>query len=303
MSIGIGSYNNGRYLNQLLDSVRAQTYPAIELIVVDDCSPDNSAQVIRAWMQRTSYPVRFVQHEQNQGVVRTFSHCTRLATGSFVSLVGSDDVLHPELIARTVQKFSEEGPTCGGVYTDCRLIDANGEEIGPSFLQYFNKSYAAAPPEGNLIVPLLRGFYLPTLTTTIRREALEKVGPHDESLFSEDLDMWLRISRYFRFAYLPQVLGAYRVHDRSAIHTNRLSLNETFLRIYRKGYFEGEEEWAAAKINLIDQAEHYYASKGEKVAEYLRFALHETGNRKVLLFWIMAKMGISYSLVKKLFIR
>ena len=299
VSIGIGSYNNAGYLEMLLDSVRAQTYPAIELIVVDDCSTDNSAAVVRNWMQRTGYPVTFLQHEKNQGLVRTFSDCTRLATGSYVSLVGSDDILAPELIERTVAEFDRQGASCGVVYTDCRLIDADGQEIDPSFLRYFNPTYAAQPPEGNLIVPLLRGLYLPTVTTTVRREALEAVGPHDETLFSEDLDMWLRISRHFRFVYLPGNLGAYRVHNRSAVHTNRLSLNETYFRIYRKGYFEGSEEWAAARHSLAEHAEHYYASEGPEAVARLQYAFQQTRLPKVGLFWLMACLGVKYSALRR----
>ncbi|MFD2786684.1 glycosyltransferase [Hymenobacter rubripertinctus] len=303
VSIGIGSYNNAGYLEILLDSVRAQTYPAIELIVVDDCSVDNSVAVVQQWMERTGYPVTFVRHEQNQGLVRTFSHCTQLATGSYLSLVGSDDVLEPELIALTVAEFARQPPSCGVVYTDCRLIDADGKEIASSFLRYFNPAYADQPPQGNLIVPLLRGLYLPTVTTTVRREALEAVGPHDETLFSEDLDMWLRISRKFRFVHLPGTLGAYRVHNRSAIHTNRLSLNETYFRIYRKAYFEGPEEWAAARHSLADHAEHYYASEGPEAVARLWYAFKETRLPKVGLFWLMARLGIKYSTLRPLMSR
>ncbi|WP_310391079.1 glycosyltransferase [Hymenobacter sp.] len=303
VSIGIGSYNNAAYLETLLDSVQAQTYPAIELIVVDDCSTDHSALLVQRWMERTNYPVTFLQHERNQGLVRTFSDCTRLATGSFVSLVGSDDVLDPELIARTVAEFNRRGPSCGAVYADCRLIDSQGKEIAPSFLCYFNSGAAKSPPEGNIILPLLRGFYLPTLTTTVRREALAAVGPHDETLFSEDLDMWLRISRKFQFAYLPAVLGSYRVHDRSAVHTNKLALNETYFRIYRKGYFEGDAEWKAARHNLAEHAEHYYASQGPEAPARLWFALHETRRPKVALFWLMARLGVKYSTLRRLMSR
>ena len=294
VSIGIGSYNNAAYLGILLDSIRAQTYPVIEVIVVDDCSTDNSVEVVQRWMERTNYPVTFVQRAANQGLVRTYSECTRLSTGRFVSLVGSDDVLDPDLIARTVEEFDRRGPTCGAVYSDCRLIDSAGQEIAPSFLRYFNSGYMNALPEGNLIVPLLQGFYLPTLTTTVRREALDAVGTHDTTLFSEDLDMWLRISRKFSFGYLPAVLGSYRVHDASAVHTNKLALNETYFKIYKKGYFQGDEEWQAARNRLADNAEHYYASRGSNASEFLLYAFKETKAVKLLLFAVAYKTGLSY---------
>ena len=110
----------------LLDSIRAQTYPAIEVIVVDDCSINDSVELVQRWMERTNYLVTFVQRAANQGLARTYSECTRLSTGRFVSLVGSGDVLNPDLIARTVEEFDRRGPTCGAVYSDCHLIHSAG---------------------------------------------------------------------------------------------------------------------------------------------------------------------------------
>lgn len=300
VSIGIASYNNSLYIEELLDSIRAQTYPAIDLIIVDDCSPDDSASVIERWLTRTQYPATFIRHEYNQGIVRTFNDCRQYAKGEYLSLVGSDDVLGPTMIAETVAEFERQGDDCAAVYTDCRIIDSKGQEIAPSFLRYFDPAFADSPPQGNLIVPLLTGFYLPALTTTMRCSAQNKVGEYDLSLYSEDLDMWLRLSRHFRFAYLPANLGAYRVHNTSAIYTNRVALNETYFRIYRKAYFEGPEEWAAARYNLADQAEHYYASKGPEARDKLWYAFSETKNPKVGLFWAMASLGVSYDVVRKI---
>ncbi|UYZ57449.1 glycosyltransferase [Hymenobacter latericus] len=300
VSIGIGSYNNAAYIEQLLESVRAQTYPAIELIVVDDCSTDNSAEVITSWIAKTGFPTIFVQHERNQGVVRTFGDCRKYATGEYLSLVGSDDILAPTLIEETVAEFDRQGPTCGAVYTDCKVIDSAGAELSPSFIRYFNPSFADNPPQGNIIVPLLEGFYVPTVTVTTRRAALDEIGEPDESLFSEDLDIWLRLSRSFRFVYLPLNLGAYRVHNKSAVHSHKLSLNETYFRIYRKAYFRGDAEWVAAKKRLAEHAEHYYAGNGPEATRMLWYALLESKQPKLIVFLCMAVLGLKYPFFKRI---
>ena len=300
VTIGIASYNNAHYIEQMLDSVRNQTHPLVELVVVDDCSTDNSVEVITNWLARTNYPATFIRHERNQGIVRTFSDCRAHSHGEYVSWVGSDDVLHPTMAAETVAEFERQGTDCGAVYGDCQIIDSKGKVIAPSFLQFFDPSFADNPPQGNLIVPLLKGFYLPALTTTIRHSALDKVGEYDLSLYSEDLDMWLRLSRHFRFAYLPGSLGGYRVHNASAIHTNRVALNETYFRIYNKAYFEGESEWAAARHNLADQAEHYYASVGPAAREKLWYAFRESKSNKIGVFWALARLGLRYDVLRRL---
>lgn len=300
VSIGIASYNNSLYLEELLESIRNQTYPAIELVIVDDCSSDDSAAVIQRWLADNQYPATFIRHEHNQGIVRTFSECRHHATGEYLSLIGSDDILGPTMIAETIAAFERQGPDCGAIYADCRVIDSNSKEIAASFLRFFDPGFADSPPQGNLIVPLLTGFYLPALTTTMRRSALDSVGEYDTSLYSEDLDMWLRLSRQFRFVYLKANLGAYRVHDTSAIHTNRVSLNETYFRIYGKACFEGSAEWAAARHNLADHAEHYYASKGPAAKEKLWYAFRESKRIKVGVFWALARIGISYKIVRQI---
>lgn len=299
-SIGIASYNNAPYLEILLESIRHQTYPFIELVIVDDCSPDNSVEIIEGWLARTGYPATFIRHEKNQGIVQTFSDCRAHAKGAYLSLVGSDDVLAPAMVAEIVAAFEGQEDDCGVVYADCQVIGSKGEEISPSFLHFFDPKFADSPPQGNIIVPLLTGFYLPALTATIRRSALDQVGEYDLKLYSEDLDMWLRLSRQFRFVYLPLNLGAYRVHNASAIHTNRLALNETYFSIYRKGYFDGEKEWAAARHNLADQAEHYYASKGPDASAKLWYAFKEVKSPKMAAFWAFARLGVSYKTVARL---
>ena len=300
VTIGIASYNNAHYIEQMLESVRNQTHPLIELVIVDDYSTDNSVEVIFNWLARTSYSATFIKHERNQGIVKTFNECRAHAHGEYVSWVGSDDILHPTMVAETVAEFERQGPDCGAVYADCQVIDSKGEVISSSFLKFFDPAFADAPPQGNLIVPLLKGFYLPALTTTKRHSALDKVGEYDLSLYSEDLDMWLRLSRYFRFAYLPGCLGSYRVHDASAIHTNRVALNETYFRIYEKAYFEGPAEWAAARHNLADQAEHYYASVGPAAREKLWYAFRESRSNKLGVFWALARVGFRYDVLRPL---
>lgn len=300
VSIGVASYNNARYIVQMLESIRSQTYPLIELIIVDDCSTDNSVEVITNWLDRTSYLATFIQHEHNQGIVRTFNDCRCHAHGEYVSWVGSDDVLHPNMVAETVAEFKRQSDECAVVYSDCQIIGSNEQEISTSFLQYFNPGFADNPPQGNIIVPLLKGFYLPALTTTIRHSALDKVGEYDLSLYSEDLDMWLRLSRHFRFAYLPANLGSYRVHNTSAMQTNRVALNETYFRIYGKAYFEGPAEWAAARHNLANQAEHYYASVGSAARKKLWYAFRESKSNKVGVFWAMAMLGLGYNTIRPL---
>jgi glycosyltransferase involved in cell wall biosynthesis len=298
VSIGIASFNNGHYIIQLLNSVREQSYPAIELLVVDDCSTDNSISVIEEWKNKTAFPLRLIQHAQNRGLIAVMTELRQQAQGEFVLWLGSDDWLLPHMVANTLAEFKRRGPQCGVVYSDCLVVDATGKEISQSFLLHFNAHFDKPYPEENIRIALLSGFYLPTPTSMVRRDALNQIGPYDSNLSSEDLDTWLRISVKWSFAYLPEVTAAYRVHSQSLSNSQKPHLNETFFHIYNKTKFQSGSELLAANRKLAEHAEHYYASRNRAAAPYLWQAYRKTGDKKLLAFYIAALLGISHQKLK-----
>ena len=301
VTIGVASFNNGRYIVKLLDSILNQSYPYIELLIVDDCSTDNSISIIEEWISANNYPVQLTRRATNQGVVATFAELRRQARGEFTLWIGSDDWLLPHMVADTVAEFNRQGQACGAVYSDCLLVNDTGEVIKPSFLQHFNARFGPHFPEKNLRIALLSGFYVPTVTCMVRRHALEQIGPYDLMLHSEDLDTWLRLSMKWQFAYLPKVTAAYRVHEKSLTSSSKPSLNETYLLIYKKSNFEQGSELTAAKTMLAEHAEHYYRSKHRDAASFIYYAYQQTGSLKLLGFWIAAHLGLKHKHLLKLF--
>jgi glycosyltransferase involved in cell wall biosynthesis len=298
VSIGIASFNNGKYIVQLLDSIRLQSYAAIELLIVDDCSTDDSVAIIEEWGRATAFPLKLIRQVTNSGVVAAVTELRRQAHGEYVLWLGSDDWLLPHMVADTVAEFERRGPRCGAVYSDCIVVDTEGKEIGHSFIHYFNAHFENLYPEGNIRIPLLSGFYLPAPTTMVRRSALDQIGPYDLNLHSEDLDTWLRLCVEWTFAYLPKVTAAYRVHSRSLTHSHKPRLNETYFRIYQKMTFAPGPELAAANRKLAEHAEHYYASQHRAATPHLWKAYRKTGSMKLLAFSIAALLGIPYQQLK-----
>ena len=97
VSFVVTSYNYAQYIEQTLESIKAQTYKNIEIIVVDDCSNDNSSEVIENFIQfNQDYKITFIKHENNMGQLASMLDGLRIAQGVFVSFVDSDDVLLPE---------------------------------------------------------------------------------------------------------------------------------------------------------------------------------------------------------------
>jgi GT2 family glycosyltransferase len=92
-------FNHERYVVESLESIRAQTYPNIQLIVADDASTDGSVELIRDWARETAAVCSFVFHEENQGVCRMRNDALAHARGDYVAGISTDDLWLPDRIA------------------------------------------------------------------------------------------------------------------------------------------------------------------------------------------------------------
>lgn len=216
-------YNHERFLAEALDSVLAQTYANLEIIVVDDCSTDGSVAVIERYLQR--HPrLRFVSTGKNRGNCTAFNLGWRLSKGEFVIDFATDDVLYLERVAEQVQAFRQVGESYGVVYTDALLIDEQSRPVRHHFRRDRQGNLQAFAPSGNVFAHLLRRYFISPPTMMMRREVLEALNGYDESLAYEDFDFWVRSSRHFKYMYLDKVLTKRRVH------ANSLSR-----KVYKKG--------------------------------------------------------------------
>ena len=97
VSFVVTSYNYAQYIEQALDSIKAQTYKNFEIIIVDDCSSDNSVEVVEQYIQcNQDLRITLIKHTQNQGQLASMLDGLKIAQGVFVSFIDSDDVLLPE---------------------------------------------------------------------------------------------------------------------------------------------------------------------------------------------------------------
>src|SRR5437762_2913332 len=116
VSIILLSYNYSRFVLETLESVKAQTYAATQLIVVDDCSSDDSVATISHWLHENRMLGTFIRHSKNQGICKSLNDALQVANGKYVSMVASDDVLLPDKIARQVEIMESQPEQVGIVY-------------------------------------------------------------------------------------------------------------------------------------------------------------------------------------------
>jgi glycosyltransferase involved in cell wall biosynthesis len=204
VSVIIPAYNAARFVAQAVESVLAQSYRPVEILVIDDGSTDDTARVLEPYRDA----IRYIR-QPNGGPSRARNNGLAHARGELIAFLDADDVWLPDKLSRQVRCL-EESPAVGVVHCDTYNLD---EQSGA-------RSRRATPRDdfaGNCYARLFRGNQVTYSTVVIRRECLDRVGPMDERYtHAEDYDLLLRLARRFPFAYVPEPLAVYRLHDTNA---------------------------------------------------------------------------------------
>ena len=198
-------YNHARFVREAIDSVLAQKYSNIEIIIVDDASTDASKFEIEALIKM--HPsIRFIANKSNVGICKAFNIAFAISKGEYVVDFATDDVLHPDRISEQVNLFSTLDDSYGVVFTDAIYINESGDPIREHTEYLLKKRLINRIPEGDVYSDLLQTYFIASPTMLVRRAVLEQLHGYDESLSYEDFDFWVRSSRVFRYKYLPEKL-------------------------------------------------------------------------------------------------
>jgi glycosyltransferase involved in cell wall biosynthesis len=198
ISIVTPSFNQGRYLERTLQSVLGQNYPALEFIVQDGGSRDESKQILERYRSRLHH----VESMRDRGQAHAINLGFRHASGGIMAYLNSDDLLLPGSLS-CVARFFTEHPEVDVVYGNRIVINERDEEVGRWIL----------PPHS--ADALLWNNYLPQETMFWRRRIWDRVGGGFNESFHSALDweLWLRFHRAGAcFHHLPRFLGAFRIH-------------------------------------------------------------------------------------------
>jgi glycosyltransferase involved in cell wall biosynthesis len=214
LSVVIPTFNRRASLTEALESVRAQTVPPKEILVVDDGSTDGTADADLG-------PGVTLIPQENRGPAAARNRGIREATGDWIAFLDSDDRWAPTKLATQAALVDEETVLC---YAREQGQDSDGKplHIRPE-----------KTPDGEALGDLVKGNFVPTSTVIARRDAILEVGGFDEEMtHSEDWDLWLRLAERGRFAASTEVLSFYRFHedqlisDRQAMSLGRLRVLE-----------------------------------------------------------------------------
>ena len=215
VSIVVVSYNQGKYIKEILDSVKAQTYTNWELIVADDASPDDSVLQFKNWLKENNVNAKELFHNKNTGLATILNEAIEICNGKYVKLIAADDFMHPECLEKSVNSLEEKGEEYGMVFTDTYCIDENSNPL-PDFADY-NK--LGNIPAEDFRKELLRGNRIAALTVMMPLKVIKETGKYDSKFLVEDYYRWLKINEKYLIAYIPEKLSYYRWHDNNISKT------------------------------------------------------------------------------------
>ena len=189
------SYNQGRFIRATIESVLAQDYPAIEYIVMDGGSTDETAAVVSEYAGRLKWI-----SEKDRGQSHAINKGFRMARGEFVSWLNSDDLILPGAVRHAVETFGRN-PDLGAVYGEGYLIDETGDA---------RRRFPATEPFNLWKLIHLSDFVLQQ-TLYFRKCVFDEVGYLDENLhWGMDWEILMRIGKRYPIEYIPQYMGSLR---------------------------------------------------------------------------------------------
>lgn len=254
VSVVIPTYRGAEWIEQCVKSVLQQDYQDLEVIVVDDASPDDAAAIVS---DMDDERIRLCRHEENKGVPGARNTGIKAATGEYIGFLDQDDWWHEHKLQTQVKMFARGPDNLGVVYGDTDMVGLGEEKrwTGP----------LPEEPRERVRALFLRNHVI-TITSLIAAECFETHGLLDEDLYGvDDYEFWLRIAEDYRFEYLPDVVATKRVHSSNTsdrferMNQDKVMIAERYLERYP--YLEPLRDRKFHQI--MTHYAHRYADRGD----------------------------------------
>ena len=274
VSIVLPCYNGAALLGHAIESCIKQTYQDWELIIINDCSTDNTLEVANAYAQKDER-IRVYTNEKNSKLPASLNNGFRKATGEYWTWTSDDNLLHPNML-ETMVIYLDKYTEVGCVVSDSYVIDEKGNIIGEKIV-----------PD-NLNSKMMLNNYVGA-SFMYRKECALAVGEYREDFFLvEDYEYFIRLSFYCKMGHIPQFLYYYMDNPNSLTATRQKEIRERLVRM---------------RIMYLDKAEDAFKSNPQLLTlVYYRIIDNLSGNEKLKYFTRFAKklpihFGIKYLFV------
>lgn len=200
VTVIVPSYNHKRFITECLDSIKNQTYPNIQWIVVDDGSKDGTPDYLKEKQSEYGYELYL---QNNKGISATLTDMIKNhAKGKYIEVCASDDSWLPDKTRLQVE-YMEANPDCGMCFGRSYLMDTDSKITGELKHDTFRG--------GRIFEELITIKFHPAINNMYRTSAIESVGYYPENVIAEDFYMNCMVSRRYSVGYIPEILGRYRI--------------------------------------------------------------------------------------------
>lgn len=283
VSVTVLNYNYARFLPHCLGSILQQSFRDFEVIVINDCSTDNSLEVIAPYLSDPR--VRLINHEQNKGFVASLIEGMQESRGSYLSVISADDwVVSPHAFARQVEAL-EQHPrvvmafSAYGLYADEQTLSFVSRAAERSYVRDGKEVFADF---------LLKG-YPQHSGTMIRKSAYEALGGYDPTLrWSLDAQMWLGLCHVGDVAYIDEMLYAYRRHP-SSMSKDPAALRNAIYELFR--IFD----WTFSLMPEAERQQKQWLYRKARQRALISFAADAVFSGNLRLGWQFYRVGLQIS--------
>src|SRR3989344_2882818 len=230
VSVVIPTFNDKHYICQAIDSVLAQTYKNIEILVIDDGSSDGTEDMLKKYKNKIKYI-----YQENKGLSGARNAGLKMAQGKYISLLDADDIYHKERIKNQI-KFLENDHDYALSYSDVRHFRDGENKLMRLKYQYYS---------GNIFEKLLKKNFIAPSSVLFKKEMINKIGYFDEDLKkSADWDHWLRMANAgYKFKYLSEALTYIRIRQSGNLGSRAFKLQHKIDLIRSLSKFSDTEKY------------------------------------------------------------
>lgn len=236
VTVVVTCYNHQAFVEQCLGALAAESRRPAQVVIVDDRSTDDSANVIRSWIDKHDFDAVFLRRGENGGVCRAMNDALDVAEGTYLRHISADDWLEHDQLPGHVETLDAAGEDIAIAVGDIIETDAGGRELAVHDVSARLPGAWGIEGRHRLHMELLKSNRIPAPGVLMRTSAVREIGGYDPTLVFEDWDMWLRLSTRFGAVHHPARVASYRVLDssltRSAAHSARFL--DSSIRTLRK---------------------------------------------------------------------
>lgn len=294
VSIVLPTYNGAKYIQQSIDSCLNQTYKNVELIIVDDCSTDETSDIIKSYEDER---IKYIRHEKNKDLPTALNTGFKKAKGEYLTWTSDDNYYSEDAIEKMVSVLNKKNHSF--VYCDhYRFKDENPEE-----LRNIKLADASKLNEKNTVGACF----------LYSKKVKEAVGDYDvDAASAEDFDYWLRVSKKFSMYHLNETLYFYREHSKSISLSRYYEVRAATVLVQMKNNVLNVNMATDSLLNLMAHKrinnilssynkEHAFSHKKKEKNNILNKSSGQSSSQNYLKFFTWPLFLINKAIVKILF--